>query len=310
MPTLTFNATVKLHGTNAGVRIDDDFNVVAQSRQNDLSLEKDNAGFAAYVDYNKKYFTGFRIALDALFPNEDGNDLVIYGEWCGKGIQKDIAISQLEKMFVVFAACYIDADGERQWIDDATLNIIEQPHIRMFNILNYQTWDIDIDFNNPQDIQNELIRITEEVEKCCPVGFAYGVIGIGEGIVLTCNTDKGRFQFKSKGEKHSASKVKKLNEVDVEKMNSIKEFVDYTVTENRLKQAADVALGRDDFSDGMVVRVCDFDRKNLGKFIKAVSSDVLKEELDTLVNSGLGMKDVGSLLSKKARNWFFEQELL
>lgn len=93
-------------------------------------------------------------------------------------------------------------------------------------------------------------------------------------------------------------------------MNSIKEFVDYAVTENRLQQMADEVLGWDDLSGGMIVRVCDFDRKNLGKFIKAVSSDVLKEELDTMVDSGLEMKDIGSPLSKKARNWFFEQELL
>ena len=41
---------------------------------------------------------------------------------------------------------------------------------------------------------------------------------------------------KVKGEKHSSSKVKKLASVDVEKLNSIKDFVDYAVTESRLEQ--------------------------------------------------------------------------
>ena len=32
-----------------------------------------------------------------------GYDYVtVFGEWCGKGIQKGVAINQLEKMFIIF----------------------------------------------------------------------------------------------------------------------------------------------------------------------------------------------------------------
>ena len=105
-------------------------------------------------------------------------------------------------------------------------------------------------------------------------------------------------QCKIKGKKHSSSNVKVIAEVDVEKLNSIIEFVDYVCTESRLLQ--------------MFKEICDNnpDRKLLGKFIKAVSTDIIKEESDTLVENELTMKDVGGSLSKRAREWFFEREEL
>ena len=108
-----------------------------------------------------------------------------------------------------------------------------------------------------------------------------------------------RHQMKVKGEKHSVSKVKKLAAVDVEKLNSVKEFVEYAVTENRMQQMFDeVFKGQDP------------DRKRLGEFIKAVSADVIKEESDTAAENGLEPKDFGKELSDKARKFFFEKEQL
>lgn len=95
-----------------------------------------------------------------------------------------------------------------------------------------------------------------------------------------------------KGEKHSSSKVKKLASVDVEKLNSIKDFVDYAVTESRLEQG----LGE-----------IGLDMKKMGEFIKWISQDVFKEESDTMKENNLEMKDIGKELSNKARKWYIEQ---
>ena len=99
-----------------------------------------------------------------------------------------------------------------------------------------------------------------------------------------------------KGEKHQSSKVKTLAPVDVERLNSITEFVEYAVTESRLQQAASEVLDND------------FDRKKMGAFIKWISTDVLKEEIDVLAENDLAMKDIGSSLSKVCQQWFFAQE--
>ena len=97
---LTYRAKVKLHGTNAGVQITPSGEIAAQKRTgvlrvfdplNDpfkkrtqvITSEADNAGFAAWVEKNGSYFSQLK-----------GNShLTIFGEWCGSGIQKGVAIS-------------------------------------------------------------------------------------------------------------------------------------------------------------------------------------------------------------------------
>jgi hypothetical protein len=51
--------------------------------------------------------------------------------------------------------------------------------------------------------------MTISVEDECPVGKFFNKEGVGEGIVFTCVTNQ-ELKFKSKGEKHYASKVKIL----------------------------------------------------------------------------------------------------
>lgn len=280
-PTLMFRGTVKLHGTNAGIVRYSDGRTEFQSRENVLSLEKDNNGFMnAMVSKT----------LDFLFKGFKFNDYVaVYGEWCGGSIQKGVALSGLPKMFVVFGVKVDD-----QWVDlPSDLSDNSQG---IYNILQFPVYTIDIDFNYPEKVQNKLIDWTIEVENQCPVGAYFGVQGIGEGIVFTALTNQD-YCFKSKGEKHSVSKVRKLNAVDTELMDSVNEFVEYAVTENRLKQGLDV----------LQQTFPAFDSKQTGDFIRWVVTDVLKEEKDTLVDSGLDEKLVKSAIVTKARVWFLSQ---
>ena len=77
---------------------------------------------------------------------------------------------------------------------------------------------------------------------------------------------------------------------------SIDEFVEKTVTENRLQQGIDKLREK-----GLEV-----DSKNTGEYIKWIMGDVFKEELDTLVGSDLTTKDVSSKMAVKARNFFLQ----
>ena len=47
-PTLKFVGTVKIHGTSAAVNVDRNDNIVFQSRERELSIESDNAGFCMW----------------------------------------------------------------------------------------------------------------------------------------------------------------------------------------------------------------------------------------------------------------------
>lgn len=279
-PTLPFVGTVKLHGTNAAVVKYKD-RIEYQSRSRVLSLTSDNAGFMLAMSAKN---------LEPLFEGiEFKESVAIFGEWCGSGIQKGVAVSELPKMFVIFG---VQVDGI--WVD-----VYPQDNEQgIYNIVQFPTYPIDINFNAPELVQNKLLKLTLDVEKECPVGAYFGVSGVGEGIVFRCVSKGPKYrglQFKSKGEKHSVTKVKTLNPVDTEAIESMNEFVEYAVTENRLKQGLDYIQ-----EQGLPV-----DQKSTGDFLRWVVNDVIKEEEDTIVKNQLDPKKLNGLISKKARTWYF-----
>jgi len=277
-PTLAFRGTVKMHGTNAGIVKYSDGRIEFQSRERVLSIEEDNAGFMTEMMSKD---------LEFLFSGFPHNEYVaVYGEWCGGNIQKGVAINGLNKMFVIFGIMVDDS-----WVDLPTHLYANEEGI--YNALQFKTFDIEIDFNNPESVQNKIIEMTTSVEEECPVGMFFGKQGVGEGIVFTCVSNQD-LKFKSKGEKHSASKVKVLNAIDTELMNSINEFIELSVTENRLEQ------GISFFKENNI----EIDPKNTGAFLGWVVKDVLKEESDTLISSGLDEKKVKNAIVNKARTWF------
>ncbi len=279
-PTLTFRGTVKLHGTNASiVKYADGFTY--QSRERVLSLDDDNAGFMSKM---------LETDLDVLFNRLPFTEYAaIYGEWCGKTIQKGTAVNALEKLFVIF--------GVR--VDDVWLELPEDLHYneaRIYNILQFPTFSIDIDFNAPEQAQSKLTELTLAVEACCPVGKFFNIEGVGEGIVFTC-VSRPDLKFKSKGEKHSHTRVKVINAADVEMMENIDEFIEAVVTENRLNQGIT-------YLNEQSIPV---DAKSTGEFLRWVVMDVMKEENDTMEANGLDEKLVKKAIAAKARSWFMRQ---
>lgn len=305
IPKIMFRGTVKLHGTNAAV-IYKDGEIYAQSRERVLTIESDNYGFAMFVERNKQKFIDIFNHLVADLKPKDGESIQLYGEWCGRGIQKSVGIANLEKMFVVFAVRVSENAESQNWIDVNRLWHIKSHDNDIRIITEFRNWILEIDFESPQSVQNRLAEMTIAVESDCPVARKLlpdfeGEL-IGEGIVweaiqtVHVPFDVKGLRFKVKGEKHSNSKVKKLVPIDVEKVNSVNEFVDTVVTENRLKQGID-KLGE------MGLEV---DKTNTSNFIKWVVGDVLKEERDRLVESGLAVKDVNGPIATRSRNYFMK----
>ena len=311
LPVIKYRGTVKLHGTNAGIAMDlNTGEVWVQSRENIITPEADNYGFAQFVALlDTKRLFGMLPVTDARGSpsaiTDDGNaevtdaDLdvaVIYGEWCGGSIQKTVALNQLQKMFVVLAVKY-----RGLWLPEDVVKTIKLPEHRVFNIYDYPTYELEIDFEHPELVQNTLIAICTAIEDECPVGKAFGVSGVGEGTVWkpadTAQYGSSKFWFKVKGEKHSVSKVKTLAAVDVERVASIAEFVDKVVTENRLNQGLEF-LKRSGFTP--------LEDKHVGDFIRWMSNDIIKEEADTMKASGFTWKDVNTAAIKKTRDWFFK----
>lgn len=306
VPTLVFSGTVKLHGTNAGIcrpvggTIND---IWVQSRERIIDPVQDNAGFAMWVHANKESLNKAFDFIEKHTTCNVGEVVQIFGEWCGGNIQKGVGITSLPKMFVIFDVRVSENAESEVWADialeDLTM-VVDLPNV--YAVDAFTTWCVNIDFNNPEMIQNELIDITNKVEAECPVARTLEslktVTGntIGEGVVWTCVHRGRKLRFKVKGEKHSVSKGKTVAAVDVEKVASVNEFVDKVVTVNRLNQGI----------EKLKERGLEIESKNTGEFIKWIMADVLKEELDTLAASGLSTKDVTSKMASVARQFFME----
>ena len=227
------------------------------------------------------------------------NTISIYGEWCGGSIQKGVAICNLPKSFFVFGGKVTPHDESgAYWVDYTYLRDCDN---LVYNIDDFPTYEMEIDFNEPQLVQNTLHDLTMEVEKECPVAKHFGHSGIGEGIVWTGEFNGKSLRFKTKGDKHAgASKVKTVKKVDNEKLQKIIDLVDKITPVWRLDQ--------------MLTETCDLlnggqiDRKHLGNYIKAVTADIVKEESDVIAGEGFELKDLTKRISQTAREFFFEKE--
>jgi hypothetical protein len=296
LPVLSFVGTVKLHGTNAAI-VFDHRGLTFQSRERVLSLTSDNAGFYAHMRQLDNV-PAIRDLFDVIaksvgLESFHNSSIAIYGEWCGGNIQKGVAISGLPKMFVIFA---IKVNGE--WLQRMPEGLMNK-EASIYSIYQFVKWFVNIDFESPEKAQNHLAALTEEVEAKCPVGENFGQLGIGEGIVWRCIDDPSSgLWFKVKGEKHSASKVKTLASVDVEAVENIREFVETTVTEARLEQGLHNLVNEQGKSFEMV---------NIGDFIRWVHHDVMKEEEDTVLASGIDAKKLGGPIAQAAKRWYVER---
>lgn len=310
LPVLKYVGTVKLHGTNSSVVQTPDGEIYYQSRNRIIDPENDNAGFARFCqELDAQYPGTFWADTFDVIREEYGldNTVVIYGEWCCGNVQKNVALAEIpEKQFIIFAIADViestdpDEESYTRWLSPNELSgfNISKRCSRVHCIYEYPTFEMTIDFNNPALTQNQLVDLTLQVEKECPVGKQFGVSGTGEGIVwqpFISTFANPKFWFKVKGKDHSVSNVKTLAEVDLEKLKSISDFIDCIVTENRLNQG--IAYLQEMNKP--------LDRTSTGEFLSWIVNDVNKEEFDRIAASELNDKEVNRQVGIKARKWFF-----
>ena len=307
LPIVTFHGTVKLHGTNSSVAVNPDGDIWFQSRKGVVTPHKDNSGFAVFAESHKEIFIRFINDIrDKLELYE--KTIVLFGEWCGGNIQKDVAINGLEKMFVLFAVKVVEAnlaeEGEvavNYYLPSDKWSEYSDPENHLHNINDFKSYFIDIDFDKVRDASNALELITSEVSRECPVGKALGRVldkdcTTGEGVVWIGWFNGDRYSFKVKGEAHKTSRGKKaLAPAEIEKMNSITEFVEYSVTENRLNQGVEQVFTTESRIPEITA---------MGEFIRWVVTDIIDEELDVMVENKLEPKDVKRKISEVARTWY------
>lgn len=286
--------TVKIHGTNSSVGLDlKDNSLFYQSRNRVLSLDDDNYDFAKYIEDNKSEFLKIFDEIKNKINTEKYDSIIIYGELAGKGIQNKVAVSQIDRFFAPFSIVGVNKDT----VDELDVKLSINESIRFYPVETFGVYNVQLDLDNVHLAQQEIKDLTISIENECPVGKYFGVSGTGEGIVFTDETKQ--YSFKSKGEKHSVSKVKVIADVDIEKINKIKDFVDYSITENRLNQGIEYLKEMNK----------ELDISNMGDFLRWLANDVLKEEQDVITENGLDndLKAIMKSVSSKGRKWFMDK---
>jgi hypothetical protein len=241
--------------------------------------------------------------------------LVVFGEWCGPGVEKGMAISQAKaKLFAVFG---VQLEGRIVFDPEelrALVRIDSAPE--ELHVLPWQGEPITIDYGSRQALDAAAARLNElvvAVEREDPwVKQTLGLSGLGEGLVFYPTSVDGaalatdpeslaRLMFKAKGEKHRTAGTKQAVQVDASVVASvvasIDDFVALMVTEARLQQGAG-AVGVADIGR---------DPKLIGRFLAWVAADVKKESAAELEASGLTWPQVEKAVQVRARSWFLGQ---
>lgn len=309
-----YTGTIKLHGSNGALVVPATGEMAFQSRNRVITVEDDNQGFAAAMternEDNKILYCLYEL-IDITSPYDDeGYEAThyFYGEWCGKGIQTGCGINRSDRIFVIFdTLCEIEGENARIdsyntcfWMIGPVWRRLN--NLGVYHIKQFPTFHMVIDPSNPAPAQHTAATLTQMVEDSCPVAMhlcppGEGEDNIGEGIVWRPTDAIGSdFWFKTKGEKHSATKVKTIAAADPALSKSIEDFVESTVTPVRLCQGIDylAEMGHE------------LSQRSTGEFLKWVGGDILEEEKAVMEASCLDRKDVGKPISIAARNWYFK----
>ena len=308
-----YRCKVKLHGTNAAIQLHEKGDIICQSRESIITPEKDNAGFARWAMTNKEKWYG---TIDKAYVASYGG-WILYGEWCGPGIQKNVAVAEVpKKFFAVFAARPLNGSDTLIVEPDDLYPIVGGiPDVYILPWHTHQLQHgsdthvytkVDVDWKQTDEELTKAIAPINDwvlaIEANDPwVESTFGVKGTGEGLVFypVSKPHLGweNFQnlvFKAKGEKHKNIKTQKPAQVNPETAASVDAFCDLVLTEARLEQGANAVAGGK----------CTYDTQMLGKFIGWIIKDVEKETQDELTASGLTFKEVQKSLTDKARNWY------
>lgn len=283
--SMWFSNRIKLHGTNAAVRVDAGQIPKFQKRSQDVTVDNDNFGFAQWAS-----------GIDWI---EKDHDYIIYGEWAGNGINNNDAITTIAtKEFFVFAVKVAD-----DMITSDTSIMQYLPKNDKIHVIP-SVDPIEIVFNGGGNNTQQLAdKINSDLDKIAVrdeyVYEKFGVDGPGEGYVyFPVEIGKDRisvsvynsFVFKVKTDAHSVNKTKGIK-ARVEIPASIYDFADTFATDNRIAQ--------------MYMENCgnEYSMKNTETVIKAVFADIEKESVNERESGNIAMKDAQKIISGKVVKW-------
>jgi hypothetical protein len=331
---VAFKAKIKLHGTNAAIRLNPDGSVSLQSRSNDVSVEADNYGFA-------RAFASSGLSLG--ITNPEGTVVVIYGEWAGGSIQRGVSLTKLPPAFYVFAIRVIkpDEDDEphdlllvepdqiQKFLDWIKANA-DQPQgenpfpMRVLPWYEFADGNLSVRLNlvNVASTNAEIEKINAEIEKIEKVdpyvaSISDGTaLGAGEGLVFY-PTGIAEMEDRTFKIDEDADEVFVAMRTTVFRRLSFKakgEQHRVKASSAAVKTLVEKPAGVSEFATMFVTPArCeqmlqqvggDRSMKGIGPFLKAVMADVEKESKLEMEAGGLTWKQVAGDVTAAAKAWF------
>ena len=220
---VNFSAFEKIHGTNTSVVfIPKTGEMYAQSRNRVLSKEEDHFGFHKYfVDHLEDLSRAFKVLYRSTYKEGDSDAIVMFGEWCGKGIANGTAVNLLdEKVWVIFDIIRYNPDGSVVWSSNSEIETVvyygKNSNLNFSYPLHRKSIILNLSKITSED-KDTIRQYAEEIGEVSPL--IKGMIekdGNGEGLVYKGNVDGVRLQFKVK-----ASNFKERGSRKVDRENSI-----------------------------------------------------------------------------------------
>ena len=265
---------VKLHGTNAAIGIVDGKVAWVQKRSSSIKdyVQGDNCGFGKWVH---------EVFADNLIEDIGRSPFIVYGEWCGPGVQKGVAASLAPgKFFAIFAGKYVDSDklitsvsgiqSMIRWSDDIDDQVLIIPDYHY----------ITIDFADKaytETALEDINKVVMSVEEKDPLMFdKFGVSGVGECFVyypivweskqFSPLITQTSLMFKSKGPKHQTVNAKKPTMIDPIVAAKLNDLIDAICPPARLDQGIKEVFGDDPI-----------DIRRMSDYLKWLGNDVRNE---------------------------------
>lgn len=298
---------VKLHGTHADIVVHNDDRIVLQSKNvAKITVANDNLGFAAamadktyaILDLKNRYVERWK-AINPSLTYDPRQPVVIAGEWVGTGIQKDVAVSQLSRRFVIVS---VAINGS--WIEDKYYRDYEAPEASIYNVSRAGTFNMHLDCNDIPHTLRVAEMFAERVALTCPFALEFKIQGEGEGIVwkpaLEHLNANPALWFKTKGGRFKPSftpQSKKLPVGVQERRDAADAAAIAWCSQERLRQGwaymKEVGLTRD--------------QRSLGEYLKWMQNDILLEEKSVIKEQDIDEAALRISIARVARLWYMQR---
>ncbi|KAL8811593.1 MAG: hypothetical protein Q9200_001684 [Gallowayella weberi] len=299
--------TVKLHGAHVDWVISQDDTIRIQSRNMlELSLKSDNYGFAAFSEPISNVIIRLKddmvrryTELNPNVPVDLDHPIIISGEWCGQGVQKGMAISQLPRHFVI-----ISIRINNTWVPETKYHNIDNEEEGIYHIRKAGCHQLDLDLDDVNFTEAAIQAIVTKVEETCPYGLTRGVKGRGEGIVWKArdHIENPEMWFKYRGDSTAlchewvGGKKTQSRTAAVTRDNRGHEydFAVTVVTERRLEQGLEF----------LAETGVQMDKAGLGTFLAWVRDDVMVEERREIEEKHISLQRLKQAITSIAKTWY------